>query len=420
MLDGHTPKPSLEIPHNGSLNSLHGSSLYIGEIRPPSPRSSVGSSWGSPSKPRHTTAQHPRSLNSRKDHPTNLLELNIPPHQPRHFHPTGHTFSGDRSYNYEEKYAQDAPGEEAGQSARVWKTYLDEAESYDDDMLKGFQDTINSLLVLAALFSAVVTTFVIETSQLLRTDYGQVTATLLYEQVQLLRANGNATLLSSVPVSTVNPNSQTWSTTDIVVNGLFFTSLALSLATALLSVLSKQWIQAYTALTSGTAMDRALIRHFRFEGVLKWKLTEFIGSLPLLLHTSLALFLAGLALFVYNLHSSLSWTVSVIAALSFLFYLGSLFLPVLWIDCPFKVPLLYRPMAWIIFAFQYLRYTFKKRFASSKTYVKPPRPAFSTLKEAELEILSRSRSYDVTELALKSISWLHGLTSNNTCLTGPS
>lgn len=58
--------------------------------------------------------------------------------------------AGGRSYNYEEKYAPDALGEETSENARVWKVYLDEAENYDDEMLRGFRDTIDSLLVFVS------------------------------------------------------------------------------------------------------------------------------------------------------------------------------------------------------------------------------------------------------------------------------
>lgn len=67
---------------------------------------------------------------------------------------------------------------------------------------------------------------------------------LLVETNHLLRAAGNLSSISAVPVATIN--SQTYTTIDVWVNGLFFTSLALSLSTALLTVLAKQWIQVRT------------------------------------------------------------------------------------------------------------------------------------------------------------------------------
>ncbi|KAJ7586316.1 hypothetical protein C8J56DRAFT_944360, partial [Mycena floridula] len=69
--------------------------------------------------------------------------------------------------------------------------------------------------------------------------------------------------------------------TDIWITALFIASLSLSLATALLSVLIKQWLQAYSAVTQGSAMQRALIRQFRITGLKNWKVPEIIGVLPL-------------------------------------------------------------------------------------------------------------------------------------------
>src|SRR5215469_13842978 len=95
----------------------------------------------------------------------------------------------------------------------------------------------------AALFSAVVTTFVAQTSQSLQPDNTQIIASLLTETNQLLRAVGNSTATNTVSHATLGVGSRTSTVVDVWVNGLFFISLGLSLSTALLSVLIKQWIQ---------------------------------------------------------------------------------------------------------------------------------------------------------------------------------
>lgn len=51
-------------------------------------------------------------------------------------------------FDYEQKYPEDASGEEAGDYARVWLTYLDETEQYDRDKIDGWKDTIDVLMVL--------------------------------------------------------------------------------------------------------------------------------------------------------------------------------------------------------------------------------------------------------------------------------
>ncbi|KAH8827226.1 hypothetical protein DL96DRAFT_1803335 [Flagelloscypha sp. PMI_526] len=56
-----------------------------------------------------------------------------------------------RSYSYEEKYPPDAPLAEADEDVRVWKVYLDEADVFDHDMIRGFRDTTDSLLVFVSI-----------------------------------------------------------------------------------------------------------------------------------------------------------------------------------------------------------------------------------------------------------------------------
>ncbi|KAJ3709975.1 hypothetical protein C8R42DRAFT_567463, partial [Lentinula raphanica] len=203
--------------------------------------------------------------------------------------------------DYEAKYDPDPLGKEIDDNARVWKVYLDEAGTHDIEMITGFRDTIDALLVFAALFSAVVTSFVIVTISSLQPDYGKITAILLIEQVDLLRAAGNMTTINSIPKSPVDLQNGSPEINDIWINGLFFASLALSLATALLSVLVKQWLQAYETITSGNAKEKTMIRHFRYRGLIKWRVPQIIGILPLILHISLALFLIGLSFYVSEL-----------------------------------------------------------------------------------------------------------------------
>ncbi|KAH8831821.1 hypothetical protein DL96DRAFT_848582 [Flagelloscypha sp. PMI_526] len=260
--------------------------------------------------------------------------------------------SSGKSYNYEEKYPEDTPGQELGEDARVFKVYNELAEEYDRDMIRGFRDTLDSLLIFASLFSAVITTFVVQTSQALSTDQGVITNHLLADIAALLRDNGNATVLTTIPPSNFGPDTSMYKTTDIWINGLFFASLSLSLATALLSVLAKQWLQAYTAVISGPAKEIALIRHLRFRGLEKWKMHEIIGALPLILHASLALFFAGLFIFVRTLYEGIAYVVAIIGGLAFLCYLCSIILPAIDLQCPYRVTLLYRPSKYVVYTAQ--------------------------------------------------------------------
>ncbi|KAJ3710102.1 hypothetical protein C8R42DRAFT_548748, partial [Lentinula raphanica] len=203
--------------------------------------------------------------------------------------------------DYWEKYAADSVGQQLAENARVWKVYLDEADKKDGELMQGFKDTIDALLIFAALFSAVVTSFIISTLSSLQPNYTQITAVLMVEQVNLLRAAGNLTAINAIPNSNVNIEAATPGTKDLWINGLFLASLSFSLATALLSVLVKQWLQAYSAISSGNAREQALLHQFKYSGLIQWKVPEIIGVLPLILHTSLGLFFIGLSLYIHEL-----------------------------------------------------------------------------------------------------------------------
>ncbi|KAK0505361.1 hypothetical protein EDD18DRAFT_1017532, partial [Armillaria luteobubalina] len=204
--------------------------------------------------------------------------------------------------DYEQRFPEDKRYEELGPLARVWRTYLAECAGFDVEMLEGWRDGLDVLLVFAGLFSAVVTTFVVQTSQSLQVDYRQVTVTLLFELIDVQRAAANGTLVNDVPHSNLTPFSDFRPTiTDSLVNALWFTSLAFSLATALFAVLTKQWIHQYIAMPSGTPQDRCRVRQFRYMGLEQWSVGFIIGLLPLLLSLSLGIFLVGLVLFLVPL-----------------------------------------------------------------------------------------------------------------------
>ncbi|KAJ7586335.1 hypothetical protein C8J56DRAFT_1051710 [Mycena floridula] len=336
------------------------------------------------------------------------------------------SYSGNRTYNYEEKYAPDPMGHQVKPNACVWKVYLDESESYDEDILRSFRDTIDALLVFAALFSGVVTTLLVQTSQAFQPNYAQITTLLLIEQIQLLQAAGNTSVINAVP-SLLDGKQAAGTTTDIWINALFIASLSLSLATALLSVLIKQWLQAYSAVTQGSAMQRALIRQLRISGLENWKVPEIIGVLPLILHASLAAFFIGLALFVMELHHTFLWVVVSVGTATFSAYLSSIILPALWIQCPYRISVLFVPAqyaAWpgkiVTYLFRCVQHHWRKWRKPNNWHIKPDFPTVSahSLRDAEHEMIkatgdqSQWGSSTTVHTMGNAISWLHSLKSN--------
>ncbi|KAF7343240.1 hypothetical protein MVEN_01755400 [Mycena venus] len=238
--------------------------------------------------------------------------------------------------DYRRKYAEDPPYKELDPEARVWHVYNDESAIFDNDMMIESGDSLDILLVFAGLFSGVLTTFVAQTSQALAPDNTAISSSILLELVALQRAQANGTSLDSIPPADI---SFTAARTDIWVNGLWFTSLALSLTTALLAVLAKQWLRQYSSFITGSARERALIHQFRHACFDKWGVQFIIGLLPTVLHLALFLFMAGLVIFLFALDHIIARVVTAIAGFLGGTYLITNVLPLVAIECPYRTPL---------------------------------------------------------------------------------
>ncbi len=186
-------------------------------------------------------------------------------------------------------------------------------------------------VIQAGLFSAVVTTFVVQTSQQLQIDFAEISASLLFELVLAQRSSSNESIHGASPFSSFpfDPSVQfspdrasTW------INGLWFTSLTLSLVTALIAVLVKQWLHQYMSISSGTLRDRSLVRQYRYIGLQAWHVPLIIGLLPVLMHVALALFFLGLALFLSPLNLTIALIVGSLSCVTYLSYAATHILPI--------------------------------------------------------------------------------------------
>ncbi|PBL04459.1 hypothetical protein ARMGADRAFT_1005018 [Armillaria gallica] len=258
-----------------------------------------------------------------------------------------HSWGVGAPRDYKARYPPDPRGKGMSSNARIWSIYLDEAADFDANMLAEWRDTIDVLLVFAGLFSAVLTTFV--------PDYNEVSMLLLFEILKATASNGSQITIASSPTAFFSP-----SLSDEWMNSLWFVSLTLSLITALVAVLVKQWIHQYVAIVSdSSARDRARIRHMRYTGLQTWRVPMIIGLLPVLLHVSLALFFAGLTIFLFSLGMKVAWLVSIIGAATYTAYVIALILPLIHPYCPYQVPLtlyIYRLYQYIHRLHQLLQY----------------------------------------------------------------
>ncbi|THU80178.1 hypothetical protein K435DRAFT_561680, partial [Dendrothele bispora CBS 962.96] len=123
-------------------------------------------------------------------------------------------------------------------NARLWKTYLHEMTRIDSQRIEDWKDSLDSLLVFAGLFSAVITSAVIRTFTIPHKNSG-ANANLNKESVHMQQ--------TGIPDITI-PRSQFSLSSklgphplDAVIKPLWLLSLILNFCTALGTILCKQW-----------------------------------------------------------------------------------------------------------------------------------------------------------------------------------
>ncbi|KAG6838954.1 hypothetical protein C0991_007049, partial [Blastosporella zonata] len=158
---------------------------------------------------------------------------------------------------------------------------------------------------------------------------------------------------------------------------------------------------AFTSIVPGDGRTRALVRHFRYQGMLNWKLGRIIESLPLILHGSVAIFLIGLSLYVSQRSHPIAWVVASITIITFASYFGTSILPAISIDCPYRIPSIFPLAQAAKFALRMARCTLLDSFfwlfktlvpSHPVTQIEWPVMSNDSLQTAEKNAIFRSQS----------------------------
>ncbi|KAJ7163561.1 hypothetical protein C8R43DRAFT_285601 [Mycena crocata] len=160
--------------------------------------------------------------------------------------------------------------------------------------------------------------------------------------IQFMALQFNTTNLSSISTGRESTTREIhW------VNGLWFSALACSLSTALISMLAKQWLQAYLPNVSGSLRHRARQRQARFMHLEAWHVPGIINALPLLLHIALLLFFAGLVVLLWSVDLAITLATWIIVAFAYIFYFASIAIPLFYPDCPYQHPITDQLRMWM-------------------------------------------------------------------------
>ncbi|KAK1225893.1 hypothetical protein PQX77_011150 [Marasmius sp. AFHP31] len=200
---------------------------------------------------------------------------------------------------------------------KSWEVIMKEVTSLDDGLVGGWKEDIDTLLVFAGLFSAVVTAFTIESYQWLQEAPEDTTVALLKQISHQL--NG-----TSVP----EPGEFTITSSVVTINVLWFMSLIIALVDALFALLCKQWLREHRRHTHTRTPSEALaLRWLRHQSLEKWRVPAILASLPMLLELALFLFLAGLLELLRTRHRVLFSIATVVVAFAAAFYFGTTIIP---------------------------------------------------------------------------------------------
>ncbi|CAE6471797.1 unnamed protein product [Rhizoctonia solani] len=150
------------------------------------------------------------------------------------------------------RLATDALGQELHPQASIWQMYVEEAIEQDTELVEVQNKNLDLMLLFAALFSAILTAFLIESTSMLQQNPVDASATLL-----LFIAQSQRRIELGIPANTLDPiasNEFSPSMLSRFINGLWFTSLALSLSAALIAMLAKEWLASYLATSEHYAL----------------------------------------------------------------------------------------------------------------------------------------------------------------------
>ncbi|KAG8714948.1 hypothetical protein FRC09_017079 [Ceratobasidium sp. 395] len=263
----------------------------------------------------------------------------LPPHQSNcndsaQNHDSSNNSHPRRLDAYNSGLATDKPGHELAPDATIWNLYVEEASAHDQELVKGRHASLDMLLLFAALFSAILTAFIIESKNLLEQDPTDVSVSLL---LLIAQSQQRMELGLPPPDSSTLPNIPdfTPSSSALWINGIWFVSLAISLSAALLAMLGKEWLTAFLASRPRSPYNHTLLRQSRLEGLERWWALHIISLLPSLLHLALLLFSIGLVIYLWTMSTGLAAVIATITGLTFSLYVLTVILGATFEFCPF-------------------------------------------------------------------------------------
>ncbi|KAJ8469597.1 hypothetical protein ONZ51_g8896 [Trametes cubensis] len=178
----------------------------------------------------------------------------------------------------------------------------------------------------AGLLSAILTAFNVESYRMLQTPSESPESIM----AAVLHVASSASTLD-VPTPTGPSRSTIW------LNILWFSSLVLSLSSASIGILVKQWLNEFESGLSGDSDSEqvAKLRQYRLSNLKNCRVGTIVNAIPVLLQAALALFFAGLLVLLWDLNHSVAGVTAAFILATGLFIIGTTVAPLIMPRCAY-------------------------------------------------------------------------------------
>ena len=185
----------------------------------------------------------------------------------------------------------------------------------------------------AGLFSAVTSAFIIEVHSHLLPDPNEETAALLRVLIHKIDNTTFGNDPPTLPQWTGPPRM------IAQVQAILFASLSVSLFSAFLAMLGKQWLNRYASIDMrGTAIERSQNRQRKLDGIVTWYFDHVMEALPLMLQIGLLLLGCALSQYLWGIDITVASVVLGITSLGITFYLLIIIAGAASESCPYQTP----------------------------------------------------------------------------------
>ncbi|EED81769.1 predicted protein [Postia placenta Mad-698-R] len=228
--------------------------------------------------------------------------------------------------------------------SEAWKLCAEQVWAREDLLVQKWKDEISNLLTFglnlgreAGLFSAALTAFNVQYYVYLQAQtLDPNTQAMLIMIGTLAEMNGGTDAMQPM-IAALNASSSAPVPAHVIsTNVLWFSALVLSLSAASLAISVSQWLHHHVDRAPSQSRQSVRLWYFRHSMFNEWNVPLIISLLPVLLQTSLALFLIGLVQLLWTLNTIVAGVVTVLVAVLLLLSMLTAVVPAFAPRCPYK------------------------------------------------------------------------------------